>query len=198
LVILSRGHAAAALAWSGRVTAKLGPVLNATKTAIRDARRERLDFLGDSFGPHHYRKDGHWCLGASPSQTSVLRLKAKLSDILVPGNMATWLDVGDRHNRLLRGWSTYFCHGTRRPAHRAVDNHVYDRVRHFLVRRHKLPSDGTRRFPREAVFWRAGSIPPSARPSGTAAARHAMKPVGKPDAGDLHVRFDERCALQAR
>ena len=26
----------------------------------------------------------------------------------------------------------------------------------------------------------------------------AMKPVGKPDAGNRLVRFDERCALQAR
>src|ERR1035437_5079089 len=26
----------------------------------------------------------------------------------------------------------------------------------------------------------------------------AVKPVGEPDAGDRHVRFDERCALQAR
>jgi hypothetical protein len=26
----------------------------------------------------------------------------------------------------------------------------------------------------------------------------AVKPVGKPDAGNRLVRFDERCALQAR
>jgi RNA-directed DNA polymerase len=157
-VILSRGHAAEALAWTGRVMAKLRLVLNKTKTAIRDARRERFDFLGYSFGPHHYRKDGHWYLGASPSKKSVLRLKAKVSDILVPGNIGAWPDVRDRLNRLLRGWSTYFCYGTRLPAYRAVDNHVYDRVRHFLVRRHKVPSHGTRRFPREAVFGALGVL----------------------------------------
>jgi hypothetical protein len=33
--------------------------LNETTTRIQDARRERLDFLGYSFGPHHCRKDGH-------------------------------------------------------------------------------------------------------------------------------------------
>jgi RNA-directed DNA polymerase len=155
-VILSRGHAAEALAWTRRVMAKLGLALNETKTAIRDARRERFDFLGYSFGPHHYRKDGHWYLGASPSKKSVLRLKAKVSDILVPGNIGAWPEVRDRLNRLLRGWSTYFGYGTRLPAYRAVDNHVYDRVRHFLVRRHKVPSHGTRRFPREAVFGALG------------------------------------------
>jgi len=155
-VILSRGHAAEALAWTRRVMAKLGLALNETKTAIRDARRERFDFLGYSFGPHHYRKDGHWYLGASPSKKSVLRLKAKVSDILVPGNIGAWPEVRDRLNRLLRGWSTYFGYGTRLPAYRAVDNHVYDRVRYFLVRRHKVPSHGTRRFPREAVFGALG------------------------------------------
>jgi RNA-directed DNA polymerase len=157
-VILSRGHAAEALAWTGRVMAKLGLALNETKTAIRDARRERFDFLGYSFGPHHYRKDGHWYLGASPSKKSVLRLKAKVSDILVPGNVGAWQEVRERLNRLLRGWSTYFSQGTRLPAYRAVDNHVYDRVRHFLVRRHKVPSHGTRRFPREAVFGALGVL----------------------------------------
>lgn len=42
------------------------------------------------------------------------------------------------------------------PAYRAVDNHVYDQVRHFLVRRHKVPTRGTTRFNREAVFGTLG------------------------------------------
>jgi len=59
-VILSRGHADEALAWTRRVMARLGLGVNEAKTAVRNARRERFDFLGYSFGPHHYRKDGHW------------------------------------------------------------------------------------------------------------------------------------------
>ena len=47
-------------------------------SAVRDARRESFDFLGYSFGPHCYRKDGHG-IGASPSKKSVLRLKARLT-----------------------------------------------------------------------------------------------------------------------
>lgn len=157
-VILSRGHAAEALAWTRAVMTKLGLTLNEAKTAIRDARREPFDFLGYSFGPHHYRKDGHWYLGASPSKKSVQRLKTKVSDLLVPGNMGAWHNVRDRLNRLLRGWTTYFGYGTRLPAYRAIDNHVYDRVRHFLVRRHKVPSHGTGRFPSEAVFGTLGVL----------------------------------------
>jgi RNA-directed DNA polymerase len=155
-VVLSRGHAAEALAWTRAVMSRLGLTLNESKTAIRDARREPFDFLGYSFGPHRYRKDGHWYLGASPSKKSVQRLKTKVSDLLVPGNMEAWPDVRDRLNRLLRGWSAYFGYGTRLPAYRAIDNHVYDRVRHFLVRRHKVSSRGTDRFPAEAVFGALG------------------------------------------
>ena len=157
-VILSRGQAAEALDLTRQVMTRLGLALNETKTAVRNARRERFDFLGYAFGPHHYRKDGHWYLGASPSKKSVLRLKAKVSDLLVPGNTSAWPEVRDRLNRLLRGWSTYFGYGTRLPAYRAIDNHVYDRVRHFLVRRHKVPSHGTNRFPRETVFGALGVL----------------------------------------
>ena len=157
-VILSRDHAAEALAWTRAVMSRLGLTLNEAKTAIRDARRETFDFLGYSFGPHRYRKDGHWYLGASPSKKSVQRLKTRVSDLLVPGNLGAWPEVRDRLNRLLRGWSAYFGYGTRLPAYRAIDNHVYDRVRHFLFRRHKVPSRGTARFPAEAVFGALGVL----------------------------------------
>jgi RNA-directed DNA polymerase len=61
-------------------------------------------------------------------------------------------------NRVLRGWANYFSYGTRYPAYRAVDNHVYDRTRHFLVRRHKVPTRGTRRYSAEVVFEELGML----------------------------------------
>lgn len=72
-VILSRGHAGEALAWTRSVMTKLGLTLNEAKTSLKDARTEHFDFLGCSFGPHRFRKDGHWYLGASPSKKSVQR-----------------------------------------------------------------------------------------------------------------------------
>ena len=48
-------------------------------------------------------------------------------------------------------WSNYFCHGTRRSAFRGVDRYVYERVRDFLARRHKVAGRGTRRFSCEVV-----------------------------------------------
>jgi len=157
-VILSCGYAEEALAWTRTVMTKLGLALNEAKTSVRNARQEHFDFLGYTFGPEHFRKDGHWYLGASPSRKSVQRLKTKVSDLLVPGEMGTWPDVRDRLNRLLRGWSAYFGYGSRLPAYRAVDNHVYERVRNFLTRRHKVAGRGSHRFSDDYVFGEGGVL----------------------------------------
>jgi RNA-directed DNA polymerase len=155
-VILSRGHAAEALAWTERVMIRLGLSLNPTKTSIRDARRERFDFLGYSFGPHCFRQEGRWYMGASPSKRSVQRLKDKVSAILVPGNVGAWPEVCDQLIRLLRGWGGYFSHGSHYATDRVLEAHIYDRVRHLLARRHKVPTRGTTRFTKEAVFGMLG------------------------------------------
>jgi RNA-directed DNA polymerase len=77
-VILSRHRAGEALAWTRQAVTRLGLALNEAKTGIRKAREERFDFLGYTFGPHCFRKDGHWYLGASPSRKSLARLKLKV------------------------------------------------------------------------------------------------------------------------
>ena len=157
-VILSRRKAAEALEWTREVITKLGLTLNETKTCIRQARQESFNFLGYTFGPHRYRKDGHWYLGASPAKKAVARIKEKVGDLLVPSNVGTWPEVRDRLNRILRGWSAYYSYGTRMPAYRAIDNYVYHSVRNFLRRRHKVQSRGTRRFSHEVVFGELGVL----------------------------------------
>lgn len=157
-VILTRQRAAEARDWTRQVMTRLGLTLNETKTQLRQARQESFDFLGYTFGPQRYRKDGHWYLGASPSKKSVARLRQKVNDVLVPGNTGPWPEVRDQLNRLLRGWSHYFGYGTRLPAYRAVDNHVAARVRHFLRRRHKISSRGTRRWGADEIFGPLGVL----------------------------------------
>src|SRR6202521_1432860 len=131
---------------------RIGLTLNEAKTNIKEARTERFDFLGYTFGPHRFRKDGREYLGASPSKKSVSRLRQKVGDLLVRGTVAPWPDVRDHLNRILRGWSNYFGYGTRLMAYRAVDHYVYERVRNFLRNRHKVASRGTTRFSAAAVF----------------------------------------------
>jgi RNA-directed DNA polymerase len=155
-VILSRGHAAEALAWTDHVMTRLGLNLNRTKTRLCDARADRFDFLGYSFGPHCYRQTGQWFIGASPSSKSVQRLKARVGAILIPGNQGRWTDVRDTLNRLLRGWCGYFSPGTHYVTDKAVEAHVYDCVRNFLARRHKMPARRIGPFSKTAIFGDLG------------------------------------------
>jgi RNA-directed DNA polymerase len=157
-VILSRGCAAEALNWTRSVMTRLELTLNEAKTSIKQARRERFDFLGYTFGPHCLRKDGHMYLGASPSKKSVSRLRQKVADLLVSQNVAPWTDVRDRLNRILRGWSNYFGYGTRLMAYRAVDHYVHERVRNFLRHRHKVSSRGATSFSNAIVFGKLGVL----------------------------------------
>ncbi|HWN53017.1 MAG TPA: group II intron reverse transcriptase/maturase [Xanthobacteraceae bacterium] len=157
-VVLSRGRAAEALAWTKAVMTRLGLTLNEAKTSLKNARQERFDFLGYSFGPHRYKANGKWYLSASPSKKSVQRFKTKVGDLLVPGNNDPWPEVCDTLNSSLSGWSNYFCYGTRRSAFRGVDRYVYERVRDFLARRHKVAGRGTRRFSYEIVYGELGLL----------------------------------------
>src|SRR5438445_4536316 len=157
-VILSRGCAAEALAWTKAVMTRLGLTLNEAKTSLKNARIERFDFLGYSFGPHRYKANGLWYLSASPSKKSVQRLKTKVGNLLMPGNNDPWPEVRDMLNRSLLGWSNYFCYGTRRSAFRGVDRYVYERVRDFLARRHKVAGRGTRRFSCNVVYGERGLL----------------------------------------
>jgi RNA-directed DNA polymerase len=157
-VILSRGHAAEALAWTKAVMTRLRLTLNENKTSLRNARRERFDFLGYSFGPHRYKATGDWSLSASPSKKSMQRFKTKIGNLLLPGNFDPWPELRDTLNSSLLGWSNYFCHGTRRSAFRSIDRYVYERVRDFLARRHKVAGRGTRRFSCDVVYGELGLL----------------------------------------
>src|SRR4029453_2272852 len=157
-VILSRGCAEQAKAWAQEVMTRLGLSLNEAKTFIRNAAKERFDFLGYSFGPHYSPKNGRCYLGTSPSKQSVARLKPRLWAILHRGKKTPWTEVRGKLNRLLKGSSGYFNYGTCTPAYRANDNHVMTRVQHFLVERHKVPSRGTAQFSREIVFGELGGL----------------------------------------
>jgi RNA-directed DNA polymerase len=158
LVILSRGRGAEALTWMRDAMAKLGLTLNEAKTSLKDARKERFDFLGYSFGPHWFKKNGKWYLGASPSNKSMQRFKTKVGDRLVPANVVPWEDVRDELNSMLLGWSHYFSYGATAGAYKHVDWHVYQRARDFLTRRHKVEGRGTARFSCDIVYGELGLI----------------------------------------
>ena len=157
-VILSRSRAAEALAWTKAVMTKLGLTINEAKTSLRSARQERFDFLGYSFGAHWFEANGKWYLGASPSKKSLQRFKTRVGDLLVPSNIDSWPEVRTTLNRSLRGWSNYFGYGSRGKAYRSVDQYVFERVRRFLARRHKVQGRGNRRFTFDVIHRELGVV----------------------------------------
>jgi len=157
-VIVSRGYARQALAWTQWVMGNIGLRLNEEKTCIRDASREPFSFLGYTFGPERYRGDGHWYLAAKPSKKAIHRFKRRLRETVRRGDPSPWSEIRRRVNWLIRGWTGYFSYGTRLMAYRSIDNYVYQHMRNFLRHRHKVPSPGTRRFPDTYVFGDLGIL----------------------------------------
>lgn len=76
-VILSRGRADEALAWTKAVITKLGLTLNEAKTSVKDARREGFDFLGYTLGPRHLPNGGTLVSGSKPIQEECAEAQAE-------------------------------------------------------------------------------------------------------------------------
>ena len=155
-VILSRGKAAEALEWTRGVLARLKLTLNEKKTSIRNARQERFDFLGYTFGPHFSRRTGGQYLGYRPSPKSVKRFRENVREHLGRDNTKPWEEVRDRLNQKLRGWAQYFQLGRPWNVFEVLDEYVEDRVRHFLRKRHKVSSQGTRQFSTKRIYGELG------------------------------------------
>ena len=172
LVILSRGKAKMrfqllrqeALGWARATVTRLGLTIMAQelkahyeqKTSVRDARKERFDFLGYTFGPHISKRTWKEHIGCSPSKKSVNRIKQNVREHLRPSNVAPWEKVRDQLNQKLKGWKAYFGLGSPSRAYEVLDAHVEDSVRHFLRRRHKVPSQGTREFSMKRIYGELG------------------------------------------
>jgi len=148
LVIVCRNATAAegAHRWLRWIVEKLGLRLNEAKTCVRNARTETFDFLGYTFGPVGRSRTGMKYLTVAPSKKVVDRIKARVKRVLSPANQEPLPEVLGRINRALTGWANYFRLGSVQKAYRAVDKYLYERLRRFLRRRHKVPTRGTLQY----------------------------------------------------
>ena len=129
-VILSRGHAAEALAWTKAVMTRLGLTLNEAKTSLRECPTGTLRLPRLLVRPPIVTRrtaNGTWAQARPRRACNGSRRRCAICwcpAITIHGRKcATTL------NRSLRGWSNYFCYGTRRAAFRSVDHYVRERVR---------------------------------------------------------------------
>ena len=113
-------------------------------------------FFGYTFGPMVHRPTGRVYVGAQPSRRAVARLRERVRGIVRSGNQAPWPEVVRQVNRVVGGWQRYFSYGTVSRAYWNLDKFLLSRARGFLMRRHKLPGRGTRRYTAAQVFEHDG------------------------------------------
>lgn len=158
-VICCRGTAEEAMRVMRAMMERLKLTINERKTRHCRLPEESFDFLGYTIGRCWSPKTGRAYFGTRPSQARIQRLCREISERtnrrclhLPPTEQVT------RLNRMLEGWSNYFCLGAVSKAYRSVDQHVTKRLRQWLRRKHKLRSTGIKRFPDSYLYEQLGLI----------------------------------------
>ena len=191
LAVRGRAPAAVMLASVEALMKRLKLAMNVEKTRCCRVPEESMTFLGYRIGCNYRLETGAAYIGTRPSRGSVQSICRRVSELTAPRHvlLPPGVVVG-RLNRLLTGWANYFILGQVSPAYEAIDRHATRRC-----------ANGS------AVSTRCGSGNTCAsRPSGSGpitgsrtlrrvrrafrGRRHDL--VREPDAGNLHVRFDER------
>jgi RNA-directed DNA polymerase len=147
-VICCRGTADEAMTVMRGMMSKLRLTVNEKKTRLCRVPAETFDFLSYTIGQCRSPRTGKSYIGTKPSAKTVTRLKRAISDQTT--RKWHWLDSEEqvgRLNRMLRGWSNYFCLGPVSASYRAIDRHARHRLRQWLQGKHRRTSQGTTRFP---------------------------------------------------
>ena len=137
---------------------KLGLTINEAKTSLRNARQERFDFLGYRSARIGLRRTGNGIWARARPRRVCNGSRQGVGDLLVPSNIDPWPEVHNKLNRSLRGLSDYFGYGSRCKASRSIDEYVIERVRRFLVRRHKVQGHRNRRFTFDVIHRELGVL----------------------------------------
>jgi RNA-directed DNA polymerase len=158
-VVLCRNDVEEPLHVVRHVLAQLGVNLNEAKTHIVDATEASFTFLGFTLQMSRGAKTGKPYPNVQPADTSLKKIKAKLTALTQRKLTAIPLsDLVGNVNRRLRGWVNYFHYRNSSRAMGKVRIHAEDRLRTHLMKRHKIKDRGTgfRRFPQADLYERYG------------------------------------------
>jgi len=155
-VICCKGTAEKAARIMRQIMEMLKLTVNEEKTSIRNLPEESVEFLGYTIGRCFSPRSGRCYIGTRPSRKSVGRIMDAISEITDPKHLTeTEQNIVKRLNRLLVGWSNYFCLGPVSKAYRAVNAHVSKRLRYWLRRKHRKGAGATRAWPDEYLYEQA-------------------------------------------
>jgi RNA-directed DNA polymerase len=163
-VILCRRNAEGAMQEAQRLLMRIGLTLNETKTRVCRSPHEAFNFLGYQFGVQYRFGSGGLYIAAYPSDKSIDRLKDSLRRMT--GTHMSWqsaeLMVRDI-NRVLCGWMNYFSYGSLWKVYTRVERFLQERVRGWLVHKHRVGARGTRCYPATYLYGALGLIDPCRR-----------------------------------
>jgi hypothetical protein len=139
-VICCRGSADEALQRVRSLVSRLKLEVNESKTGLRHLPGENVDFVGYTIGRCYAVGTGRAYIGTRPSRRSIRRASRAVHD--VTSRRMLGKDVGtivQELNRLLIGWSNYFCLGPMSQAYRALDLQARSRLLQWLRIKHGRP-----------------------------------------------------------
>jgi len=158
-VICCRTNAQQALEAVEAILQKLHLKLNREKTRIRRVPEESFDFLGYTLCRCYAAGTGRPYIGTRPSSKRIRRMCREISEATSPRQTPLPAEeVVRRLNRMLVGWSNYFCLGPVSKAYRAVDSHTRYRLRRWLRRKHQVQGAASRRFADEYLYEKLGLV----------------------------------------
>lgn len=159
LVVLGRHEGEEPLNVVRHVLERLGLSLNEAKTQIVDATQASVHVLGVTIQMRRGAKTGQPYPNVRPADTSLKKIKARLTELT--GRELTAIPLGDMGghvHRSLRGWANDFHDRNSSRAMRKGRTQAEDRLRTHLMKRHKIKDRGTglRRFPHRDLYERYG------------------------------------------
>jgi group II intron reverse transcriptase/maturase len=158
-VICCRGCAHQAMTAVRSMMAALKLTINERKTRICRVPEESFDFLGYTLGRCYSTRTGRAYIGTRPSRKRIRRICAEVREQTESCHSTG--SVEDRVrvlNRILAGWSNYFCLGPVSKAYRTIDRYARYRLRRWLCRKHKIRTTGIWAYSDESITHSLGLI----------------------------------------
>jgi RNA-directed DNA polymerase len=156
-VILTRRHAAEAMAAMRDMMAKLKLTVNEAKTRLCSLPVETFTFVSFTFGEHTSWKTGRKYLAPAPASKSVRAICHEISAATC--RQTTYRTAAEQVvqlNQMLVGWAHYFRIGYVTRAWQVVQQHACRRLRWWLRRKHKERAGHGERYPDMQLYEQWG------------------------------------------
>jgi group II intron reverse transcriptase/maturase len=158
-VIMTRGHAAEAMAAMRTMMTHLRLTVNERKTRPCSLPEETFTFLGFTFGRHISWRTGRAYVAPTPATQKVQAICDKISE--ATSGRTTWRDPPAQVaclNQLLAGWANYFRIGYVTGAWARVQQHACRRLRWWMRRKHREKAGHGQRYPDMYLYERLGLV----------------------------------------